>query len=105
MKRRIWRYLLIKVLSNERITKDSLNSTLFQNLRYLYGEQSLMETWPKIIYFNPESKEAIIRCRHNAINEVRASLALITKINEHATAIHVIRVSGTSKSLNKLMKN
>jgi RNase P/RNase MRP subunit POP5 len=64
-----------------------------------------MKTWPKIIYFNPELKEAIIRCCHNTINEVRASLALITKINENTTAIHVIRVSGTSKSLNKLMEN
>lgn len=105
MKRRIWRYLLAIVLSNERITKDSLNSILFQNLRYLYGEQIVVKTWPKVIYFNPKSKEAIIRCSHNAINEVRASLALITEINDHTAAIHVIRVSGTSKSLKGFLEN
>lgn len=105
MKRRIWRYLLIKVLSNEKITKDILNSTLFQNLRYLYGEQSIVKTWPKVIYFNPKSNEAIIRCSHNAINEIRASLAVITEINDYKTAIYVIKVSGTSKCLKEFMEN
>ena len=101
MKRKSWRYLLVRILSDEKLSKDGLKSAISYNIRNLFGEQGLIESWPHILFFNEKSNEAIIRCNRSSLNKIRASLALMTKIDNKAVAVFVIMVSGTIKSLKK----
>jgi len=67
----------------------------------LYGEYGASQVNLVPIEVDPGRNRAILRCSHKALEMVRASITSITKINEKPTAIHVIGVSGTLKSLRK----
>ncbi len=99
MKRRSWRYLLVKVVSEEPLTHERIRATINYAVRNLFGEWGLIEISPRVISFDEKSNEAIIRCDLSSVNKMRASLALMTKINDCEVAAFVIRVSGTIKSL------
>jgi len=54
-----------------------------------------------VIDYRKEKKILILRCFHNYLNMVRATIAFITKIDEKPAAMHIISVSGTLKTLRK----
>jgi RNase P/RNase MRP subunit POP5 len=65
----------------------------------LYGEYGASQTGLKLFDFNEEKKTAIIRVSLITLQQVRASLASITRIGDKEAAVHVTAVSGTIKSL------
>lgn len=97
------RYLALKTMSEQAINKWDLMNALWNAIHTLFGEYGASQVNLNIIEHN--SKITIIRCSHNALEMVRASIASITKINEKSVAIHVVRVSGTLKSLREKMSS
>lgn len=105
MKKRSWRYLLLKIIADNYLNKKRLNSMINFAIKRVHGERGLMEIDPYIISYNVRSNEAIIRCRNSSVNKLRASLTLMTNFNEHAISIFVLKASGTLKSLKKESKS
>ncbi|MCW4049676.1 MAG: Rpp14/Pop5 family protein [Candidatus Bathyarchaeota archaeon] len=95
------RYLAIRVHSESSVSEEDLLDAINQKIHYLYGVKGASEINLKMIEYSPEEKHGILRCSHNRLTEMRAALAHITSINNIESSIHVIRVSGTIKTLRK----
>ena len=95
------RYLALKVESEEPLSERNLIEAIWGSILQLFGEYGASQTNLYLVEFNPEDGYAILRCSHKTLDMVRASLAAITRVNEKFVSIHVIRVSGTLKSLRK----
>jgi len=67
----------------------------------LFGEYGASRANLTLIEYDQQKSCAVVRCSNKALEMVRASVASITKIDEKPVAIHVLRVSGTLKSLRK----
>jgi len=65
----------------------------------LYGEYGASRTGLSLIDFDAEKQLAVIRVTLSAVNTVRAAIATITRAKGKPAAIHVLRTSGTLKSL------
>jgi RNase P/RNase MRP subunit POP5 len=95
------RYLALKVESEEPLSEKDFIGAIWDSILQLFGEYVASQTNLYLVEFNPADGYAILRCSHKALDMVRASLAAITRVNEKFVSVHVIRVSGTLKSLRK----
>jgi RNase P/RNase MRP subunit POP5 len=67
----------------------------------LYGEYGASRVGLSLIDFDVEGKFAVVRVAHTGVDMVRTALASITRIGDKPVAVHVVRVSGTIRSLYK----
>ncbi len=70
-------------------------------IHFLYGVNGFVEMNYRHIEFFPDKKDAIIRCSHNKLNEMRATLASIKEADGNPCRVDVKLVSGTIKALKK----
>lgn len=95
------RYLALKVEGEKPSSERDLVRAIWNSILQLFGEYGASQTNLYLVEFNPEDGYAILRCSHKTVDMVRAAIATITRVNEKPVAIHVVRVSGTLKSLRK----
>ena len=98
------RYLWLNINTSALLTSDNLNDLLERKIIFLYGVIGDVKIGYRLIEFNPEEKNAIIRCNHDKLNDMRATIAQISKFDGNPIRIDVILVSGTIKSLRNKMK-
>lgn len=95
----------MKIIADNYLNKEKLNSVIHFAIKRVHGERGLMEIDPHIISYDTRSNEAVIRCRNSSVNKFRASLTLITNFDDHVISIFVLKTSGTIKSLKKESKS
>lgn len=95
------RYLALKVLSEQSISKRDLVDAVWDAVLQIFGECGASQTNLNFIGYNQEKNWGIVRCSHSALELVRASVASVTEINGKPVAIDVLGVSGTLKALRK----
>lgn len=95
------RYLALRVLSEQSISKRDMLDAVWNALLQLFGEYGASQTNLTLIEYNSEKSQGILRCSHRAVEMVRASVASVTEINGKPVAIDVLGVSGTLKALRK----
>jgi ribonuclease P/MRP protein subunit POP5 len=98
------RYLALKINSNETFSSREFMGAAWDAILKLYGEYGASRTGLALIDYDAEKKFAILRTAHTAVDKVRAALASITKIGDKPVAIHVLKVSGTIRTLYKKIK-
>lgn len=99
MKRVKRRYLALLMECSTPVNARELSNAIWDAITRLYGEYGASQTGLKILDFNEKKQEGIIRVSLVALQQVRASLSSITKIAGKESAVHVISISGTVKSL------
>jgi RNase P/RNase MRP subunit POP5 len=95
------RYLLIKVLSENRISSEQFNQLLTESVKKSFGEIGFAGVDPKLIRFDTEKSEAIVACERDRVSELQTALALTTDSFGTAIALITLRVSGTIKGLRR----
>ena len=80
---------------NEKDVIDAIWSTILK----LFGEYGASQVSLALIEYNPQKSYAVVRCLHEALEIVKASIASITEINGKPVAVHIAGVSGTLKTL------
>ena len=95
------RYLALQVDSAESFSSSELMTAIWDAVMKLYGEYGASQAGLSLISYDLQEKFAVTRVGHKAVDQVRASLALITSIGGRPAAVHVLRVSGTIKALRK----
>jgi len=95
------RYLKIEVESEQSINDRAFMDAVWDAVLQLFGEYGASQANLTLIQYDPQKGYAVVRCSNKALEMVRASIASITKIDEKPVAIHVLRVSGTLKSLRR----
>jgi RNase P/RNase MRP subunit POP5 len=93
------RYLALKIEGVQEIDEKELKNTVWNAVLRLFGEYGASKMGLFFISYDSTKKYAVLRCTNTALNMVRASLASITEINLKPSAIHVLGISGTLKSL------
>lgn len=98
------RYLALEIDSKETFNPREFMSAVWDAVLKLYGEYGASWTGLALIDYDAETKFVILRTAHTAVDMVRSALASITKIGDKPVAVHVLRVSGTIRTLSKKMK-
>jgi len=95
------RYLALEIDSDELFDSKELMDVVWGAVLKLYGEYGASRAGLTLIDYDMEKRFAVIRTVHTTVDMVRTALTSITKIGNKPVAIHVLRVSGTIRSLYK----
>ena len=99
MNRRAWRYLLVKVVADKALTKKAFSESLANSVEHLFGHIGLTEISPRVVSYDQDCSIALVKCSRESVQKLRATLALITKIEDSPAAAFVLRASGTIRGL------
>lgn len=95
------RYLRIRVESSRGFTAKEVINSIQRGILEIHGVQGLSQIEPVLLEFDEEDQRGILRCNRDQVIEARAAIALVTAIGGTPAAMHVMRVSGTIRSLRK----
>ena len=93
------RYLAISLDGDDAFSEHEVSDALYQAVRELFGEYGVSSIRPRLIEYDEEKREGIVRCDRSSTREMRAALALVTEISNSDAAVRVMAASGTIKSL------
>jgi len=99
MDRRGWRYLLVKIVASKVLTKKAFSASLLASVKHLFGHIGLAEVSPQVVSYDQERSTALVKCSREGVQKLRATLALITEIENSQAAAFVLRASGTIRGL------
>lgn len=105
LKRLKRRYLAVEIDSAESFDSKELMEAIWHAIEKLYGEYGASRTGLSLIENDADRRRVVLRALCEAVDMVRAALALITKIDGKPVALHVLMVSGTLKALYKKLEN
>lgn len=95
------RYLAVQIDYDGVLSQREFLDAVWSAVTRLYGEYGASQTGMALIYFDEENKTAIIRVSLLMLQQVRASIASITRMKGEEAAVHVTVISGTIKSLHE----
>jgi ribonuclease P/MRP protein subunit POP5 len=104
LKRAKRRYLALQIDSDGAVSRKELMYAVWEAVVKLYGEYGASLTNMILIDYDVERKTAVIRVSLVTVNMVRASLASMTSLAGVKAAVHVLAVSGITKTLRKKLK-
>jgi RNase P/RNase MRP subunit POP5 len=99
------RYLALEIDSGEVFSSKEFMDAIWAAVSKLFGEYGASQAGLALIDYDAERKLVVVRTAHAALNMVRAALASIVKIQDKPVAIHVLRVSGTIRTLYKKIEH
>jgi len=99
------RYLALKVECEEAVDQRAVSDAVWNTVLRLFGEVGVSQAGLYLVRFDKERSYVVLRCSHKALPMVRAAVASMTKIDNQPAAIHVLRVSGSLKTLSKKVTN
>ena len=95
------RYLAIQIDSSYSFNPRDIIDQIWNSINTLYGEYGASKISLRLIDYNQENSQLIIRIDLFSLDLVRSSIAIITSINNKQISLHVISISGTIKALKK----
>lgn len=100
--RKSYRYLKFKVHSKEIVDTGDIVEAVWNSALKFLGTRGAAETdfWVLGNKFNEENQEGVIKVRRDKVEELRASLTLVSGFSGEEGFIEVTKVSGSLKSLN-----
>jgi RNase P/RNase MRP subunit POP5 len=99
------RYVAVRVESNQTFSERDVYDAVWTSLVRLFGEYGASQSGLFLVEYKPEKRQAVFRCSHRALEMVKASIAATTEVTTEKAAFHIIRVSGTLKSLRTKIAN
>ena len=91
------RYIVYKIRADKPFTQEEVGKTIWSHSLRFLGELGVSQSGLRIVDFNQKKQAGIIKCTHTTVEQVRASLALISEISQTPAALDVVYVSGTIK--------
>jgi len=76
-----------------------VKQVIFRSVEGILGKLGSAEMKGRLIAFEQATGRAVFRCDAGSVEELRAAVALITRVNGTPAAAMVTRSSGTIKSL------
>jgi len=95
------RYLALEIDCGGLLGSGEFLDAVWGAVLRLYGEYGASRVGLSLIDFDVEGRFAVVRVAHTGVGMVRTALASITRVGDKPVAVHVVRVSGTIKSLYK----
>ena len=101
------RYLAFEILSKSKLSFTAIKNAILTSCQQFLGQLGMAHAGIIILgdNFNKEKQKGLIRVNNKYVNELKASLALIKKINNKTVIIKSLGVSGIlKKAYNKYIK-
>jgi len=98
------RYLVFEIISKTNIPNFLIiKSAILESCLRFLGESGVAKAGILVLpdKFNPETQKGIMRISHTMVHEVRASLALIQKIDGQDVIVRSLGLSGILKKAEK----
>jgi RNase P/RNase MRP subunit POP5 len=93
------RYLLVTLDCGVRCSSSEFMDAVWGSLSKLFGEHGCSKAGLSLISFDDAGQVAVLRVALAGVESVRAALACVTKVSGKPAAVHVLKASGTLKSL------
>ncbi len=97
------RYIAVRIDSDRTFEERDIYDAVWTSILRLFGEYGASQTELLLVDYNQETKQAILRCSHKALDLVRASIVAVTEIDSEKATMHIMSVSGTLRSLRRKM--
>lgn len=97
------RYLWVHIETDAELDRETLDNAIDAEIHFLYGVKGAVDINYRLIDYNSEPHDAIIRCNHIKLNDMRAALAHLSELGGGPARLDVRLVSGTIKTLKKKM--
>ena len=91
----------MRIVCDSDFSERDLMSALFEVGRDFFGLAGLSQMSYRVVRFYLNRGEAIIKCRMDSAEKLRATTTLITHVAGQPAAAVVVRSSGTIKALTK----
>jgi RNase P/RNase MRP subunit POP5 len=93
------RYIAVMIESRQPLNEKDIYNAVWTSIIKLFGEYGFSQAWLFLVEYDQDNKQAVFRCSHKALEMVKASIVAVTEVADEKVAFHIIRVSGTLKSL------
>lgn len=95
------RYILFKIISEEKIDFLQFKEAFFNTVLNFFGEIGFSKISPKFLenLFNEQEYKGVLRVYYKHLPEAILCLGLISRIGESRVNVKIYKVSGTIKSL------
>ncbi len=100
------RYVLFEILSqkNTKYEKKQIEDLVWKEIGYHFGSVGSSRVGLYFSHYDLESQIGIIRCTNHSLQSIRAVFSFITEIENERVLFHIMKVSGTIRSLVKIAK-
>ena len=100
------RYILFEILTEQQtnLQKEDIEDAVWKEIANHFGFVGSSRIGLYFSYFNSKQQIGIIRCTNRSIQAIRAVFAVLSEINEDRVLFHVMKVSGTIRSLVRIAK-
>jgi len=99
------RYLIFLVKSPLTHSKSEINKAIKRGLKRTFGEKYLALSGVELVEYDEKKNIGVLRCYHNYLELVRASLALVTNIGGSPAALYVLKATGTRKKAIRIISS
>jgi len=100
------RYILFRLISEEnQLTKNKVRKAIYGCSQHLFGIFGLSQANLDFLEYDEEKKLGILRCSNKSLDNIRASLAFIQQLEGERVSLHVLRVSGTIKTIKNAIRS
>jgi len=93
------RYLVFEVISNQKLESKTINDSIKDSYKELYGQVGLGDAGLLFINkrFDKDKQRGIVKVNHKYLDKLRFSLSLIKKIEENKAIVKSVGCSGIIK--------
>ena len=97
------RYVKFKIISEESIVYEDLESAIWNTFLDFYGESgvSKFSLWLIKNLWNMEEQTGVLKCNNKSVQQVVAGLGLISRLGDARVIFKIEKISGTLKGLGK----
>jgi len=93
------RYIAYEVFCKRKLSAEEITRVLWKGMLNALGEIGTALTSFHPVFFNEKKQRGVVRVNHRSVEKVRAAFSLIAEVDGNEVHIHILRVSGTLKSL------
>lgn len=97
------RYVAYQLISESKVNFSDVTNTIWHSLLNFLGELGTADShiWVIKNIYDEEKQIGLVKCKHTAVEQVRAALALIQRIGDMRVVFKILGVSGTLKAAKK----
>jgi RNase P/RNase MRP subunit POP5 len=95
------RYIAFEVIVEDGTPVDAnaVFNSISRSILSLYGEVEASRSGIWLTEYIPETRHGILRCTHKSLEKVQTAMAVVSKIDNCPTILHLLKTSGTIRSL------
>lgn len=100
------RYIAFEIIIEDEtpLEMSFVFNSISRSILSLYGEIEASRSGIWLIEYDSETCHGILRCAHKSLEKVQTAMAVISRIDNRPTILHLLKTSGTIRSLRSALE-